>query len=148
MDLKTITTLSGLVGTLVGVSATVAVAWINQKTLHRGELIRDEIRMRETLYGEFLAECARLLVDAFQHSLEKAETFVPVYGLINRIRLCATQPVLTEAEQLVVRITDQYFSSNLSVQELRQLARSGEADALKAFGEACRMELKSIRARV
>jgi hypothetical protein len=146
--LDTITTLSGVIGTLVGVSATGAVAWINQKTLNRRELIRDEMHMRQALYGEFIAECARLLVDAFQHSLEKPDTFVPVFGLINRIRLCATQSVLSEAEQLLARITDQYFSNNLSLQELRQLARSGETDALKAFGEACRAELKAIRARV
>jgi hypothetical protein len=145
MDMQVV---SALGGTLVGVTATGAIAWINQKTLHRRELIRDEIRMRQQLYGEFLAECARLLVDALQHSLEKPETFVPVYGLVNRIRLCATQPVLRQAEQLVVRITDQYFSSNLSVPQLRQLTRSGEGDALKPFGDACRAELKSIRARV
>ena len=148
MDMTSVTALSGVLGTLVGVSATGAVAWINQKTLHRRELIRDDMRMRQELYGEFLTECARLLVDAFQHSLEKPETFVPVYGLINRIRLCATKPVLTEAERLVGRITDQYFSNNLTVQEVRQLTRSGEGDALKEFGEACRAELKSIRARV
>ena len=148
MDMKIVTALSGVLGTLIGVSATIAVAWINQKSLHRRELIRDEMRMRQELYGEFLAECARLLVDAFQHTLEKPETFVPVYGLINRMRLSATQPVLTQAEQLVMRITDQYFSSNLTVQEVRQLTRSGEGDALKGFGEACRAELKSIRARV
>jgi hypothetical protein len=104
--------------------------------------------MRQELYGEFLAECAKLLVDAFQHPLEKPETFVSAYGLINRIRLCATRPVLIEAERLVARITEQYFSENLSVQELRQLARSGEVDALKGFGEACREELKAIRSRV
>ena len=148
MDMTSVTALSGVLGTLVGVSATGAMAWINQKTLHRRELIRDDMRMRQELYGEFITECARLLVDAFQHSLEKPETFVPVYGLINRIRLCATKPVLTEAEQLVGRITDQYFSNNLTVQEVRQLTRSGEGDALKEFGEACRAELKSIRARV
>ena len=146
--MTSVTALSGVLGTLVGVSATGAVAWINQKTLHRRELVRDDMRMRQELYGEFLTECARLLVDAFQHTLEKPETFVPVYGLINRIRLCATKPVLTEAERLVGRITDQYFSNNLTVQEVRQLTRSGEGDALKEFGEACRAELKSIRARV
>ena len=80
MDMTSVTALSGVLGTLVGVSATGAVAWINQKTLHRRELVRDDMRMRQELYGEFLAECARLLVDAFQHSLEKPETFVPVYG--------------------------------------------------------------------
>ncbi|MDP9200213.1 MAG: hypothetical protein M3O07_13495 [Pseudomonadota bacterium] len=145
MDMQVV---SALVGTLVGVTASGAIAWINQKTLNRRELIRDEFRMRQTIYGEFIAECARLLVDALQHSLEKPDTFVPVYALINRIRLCASPPVLRQAEELVLRITDQYFSSNLSVQELRQLTRSGEGDALKPFGDACRAELKSIRAKV
>jgi hypothetical protein len=106
------------------------------------------MRMRQELYGEFIVECARLQVDAFQHSLEKPETFVPVYGLLNRIRLCASQPVLNEAEQLVTRITDQYFSRNLSVEELHQLTRSGEGDALKAFGEACRAERNSAQLRL
>jgi len=148
MDMNIVTAISGVAGTLIGVSATIAVAWINQKKLHWGELIRDEMRMRQELYGEFLVECARLLVDAFQHSLEKPEMFVPVYGLINRIRLCASEPVLSQAEQLVMRITDQYFSNNLSVQELRQLTRSGEGDVLKAFGEACRAERESMQARL
>ena len=116
----------------------------------RGEpyIGRGEEQPGQCGYGEFLAECARLLLDAFQHSLEKPETLVPVYAMVNRIRLRASQQVLAEAERLVGRITDQYFSNNLSVQELRQLARSGEADALKAFGEACRVELKSLPARV
>jgi len=145
MDLKVV---SVLLGTLVGVTATVFIAWINQKTLNNRELIRDEMRIRQTLYGEFITESAKLLMDAFQHALEKPETFVPIFALINRIRLCATQPVLTEAERLVLRITEQYFSNNLSVQDLRQLVGSGEVDALKAFGEACRAELNSVQARL
>ncbi len=139
---------SALAGTLVGATATVTIAWINQKTLHDRERIRDEIRIRQPLYSEFITECARLLMDAFQHTLEKPDAFVPVYALLNRIRLCATLQVLTEAEHLVLRITDQYFSNNLSMQELRELVGSGQADALKAFGEACRTELDSIQARL
>ena len=72
----------------------------------------------------------------------------PLYALTNRVRLTASQPVLAEAEHLLSRITDQYFSRNLTVEEMRQLAHSEDADPLKAFGEACRVELKSIRARV
>jgi len=134
------------VGTVMGVSATVAIAWINQKTLNQRELLREEIRTRETLYGEFIGECARLLVDAFQHTLEKPETLLPAYALLNRIRMCASHEVLAAAERLLGRITDQYVSSNLSAQELFQLARSAETGPLKEFGEACRSELKWIRA--
>jgi hypothetical protein len=46
------------------------------------------------------------------------------------------------------QITEQYFSANLSVDEMRALVQSGSADPLKSFGEACRVELKSMRATV
>jgi hypothetical protein len=132
-------------GTVVGVAATVAIAWINQKTLNQRELLREEIRTRETLYGKFIGECARLLVDAYQHTLEKPETLLPAYALLNRIRMSASHEVLAAGKRLLDRITDQYFSSNLSAQALYELARSAEPDPLKEFGEACRAELKSIR---
>jgi hypothetical protein len=69
MSTPLVTALSGMVGSIVGVSATIAMAWIKQKTVDERELLREEIRKRETLYGEFIGECARLLVDAFQHTL-------------------------------------------------------------------------------
>ena len=46
----------------------------------------------------------------------------------------------------VMRIAEQYFSPNISLEEMRAVTRSLEADPLKSFGEACRAELKSIRA--
>ena len=147
MDTTIVTAMSGVLGSLVGSSATVATAWVTQKTLSRRELLRMEIRKRETLYGEFISECAKLLVDAFTHTLEQPEKLLPIYALINRIRLCASQPVLAEAEHVLRHITKQYFLRNLTVEELRQLAGSEEADPLKAFGEACRAELKSVRTR-
>jgi hypothetical protein len=49
---------------------------------------------------------------------------------------------------LLRRIAEQYFSRNLTLEEMRELTRSKDADPLKSFGEACRVELKSMRARV
>jgi hypothetical protein len=145
MDTTLVSLGFGLIGSLIGGSATVGTAWVAQKTLSRRELVRDEIRKREALYGEFIAECTKLIMDAFLHTLENPETLLPVYALINRIRLSASPAVLAEVERLVARITDQYFSSNLTVDELRQLARSDGADPLRTFGEVCRAELESMR---
>lgn len=136
--------MSGVMGTLIGGSATVGTAWITQKKLNRRELIREEIRKREVLYGEFIGECAKLLIHAFTHTLEEPETLLPAYALLNRVRLTASPGVLRMAEALLARITDQYFESNLTVEQMRALARSNEADPLKPFGEACRAELKAI----
>ena len=148
MDMPVITALSGVLGSVVGASATITTAWITQKTQHKRELLRLEMKKRESLYGEFIAECAKLLIDAYLHTLEKPDVLLSAYALINRIRLSASQPVLTEAEHLMTRITDQYFARNLTLADLQQLTHSTDADPMKSFGDACRKELKSIRAAV
>jgi hypothetical protein len=145
MDVVWVGALSGVLGSLVGASASIATAWLTQRQQYVRELVRDESNKREALYGEFVGECATLLMDAFAHSLENPEKLLRTYALINRIRLCATPPVLNEATRLMVRITDQYFSANLTVDELRRIAGSTETDPMRPFGEACRAELHSIR---
>jgi hypothetical protein len=80
--------------------------------------------------------------------LDKPEKLLPAYELINRIRLCASDAVLAEAELMLKRITEQYYSPNLSIEEIRMLVQSLGPDPLKSFGEACRCELKSMRGEV
>ena len=145
MDTALVSAMSAVLGSLVGGSASVATTWMAQKTMSKRELAREELRKREALYGEFIGECARLFMDAITHELEKPETLLPVFALINRIRLCASRKVLAEAERVLGRLTDQYFAKNLTVEELRKLAHTQQADPLSAFGEACRAELKSLR---
>jgi hypothetical protein len=147
MDAPMVSALSAVFGSLVGGLATVTTTWITQKTHSRRELIRAEIGKREALYGEFICECSRLFMDSLVHAFDKPEAMLPVYALLNRIRLSASEAVLVEAEQLLRRITEQYFSTNLTVEEMRTLVQSGsDADPLKPFGEACRVELTSMQA--
>ena len=148
MDSAIVSATAAVLGSLVGGSATLATAWITQKTATKRELIQMEMRKREALYGEFITECAKLLLDAFTHTLDKPDKLLPLYALINRVRLSASQPVLAEAEHLLKRVTEQYFSRNLTLEEMRDLAISEGADPLKAFGEACRAELKAMRVQV
>ena len=148
MDSAIVGAMSAVLGSLVGGSASVATAWITQKTVSKRELIQEEIRKREALYGEFITECAKLLLDAFTHTLDKPDTLLPLYALINRVRLSASQPVLVEAEHLLKRVTEQYFARNLTLEEMRDLAFSEGADPLQSFGEACRVELKAMRVQV
>jgi hypothetical protein len=147
MDTAIVSAMAAVFGGLVGGSATVATAWITQKTQSKREMISMEIRKRETLYGEFISECSKLIMDSFARTLDKPETLLPAYALLNRIRLKASNAVLKEAEHILQQITEQYFSPNLSIEEMRALVRSAweSSDPLKSFGEACRAELKSIR---
>jgi hypothetical protein len=148
MDTAIVTAMAGVLGSLVGGSATVAATWVTQRTLSKRELIRTEIRRREALYGEFISECSARVLESFESTLDKPVALLHVYELLNRIRLCASDAVLAQAEATLRFIAGQYFSPNLSVEELRKLVRTGTSDPLKPFGEACRVELKSIRAAV
>ena len=145
MEMPWLPALSGMVGTIVGASATVVIAWLTQRSHHRRELARERLQKNEAVYGEFIDQCARLMVDAVQHQLEKPDTMLPVYALINRIRLCASDQVLAAAEFLLGRLTDQYYAPNLSVDQVRELAHSLDADPLRTFGEAARGELGLMR---
>ena len=145
MDATIVSAFAGVFGSLVGGSATVATAWVTQRTQSRRELIHGEISKRETLYGEFICECSKLFMDSLVRTFDRPEAMLPVYALLNRIRVSASDAVLAEAEQMLKRITEQYLSPNLSVAELRALVESGsDADPLKPYGEACRAELKSM----
>lgn len=148
MEANFITAMAAVLGSLVGGSATVATAWLTQTTANKRELVQLEFRYRETLYGEFITECSRLLIDAMSHTLDSPETLMNAYALLNRVRLSASPSVLREGEALLRRVTEQYFSRNLTVEEMREITRSEDADPLKAFGEACREEFASLSARL
>ena len=145
MDTTIVSAMSAVAGSIVGGSATIVAAWFAHREQSKGELVRAELTKRETLYGEFISECSKLAIDALANGIENPEKIWLAYALLNRIRLSASGAVLTEAENAIRRITEQYFSPNITLDEMRSLTRSWDADPLKSFGEACRIELKKIR---
>jgi len=147
MDTTILSAMSAVLGSLVGGSATVATAWITQRTLNRRRLFAAEISRRQTLYGAFINECSARALDSFEHTLDKSERLLSIYALLNRIRICASDKVLSEAERALASITEQYFSPNLSLEQLHSMVRNGaRSDPLRSFAEACRAEAKSMPA--
>ena len=147
MDSSIVTAATGLIGSLLVGSASVATAWVTQRTSHKRAGLRAELSKRETLYGQFINECSARSLDSFEHTLDKSERLLSIYSLVNRIRLSASDAVLAAAERALEAITEQYFKPNLSLEELHALTHDGAiADPLKSFAEACRAELKSMRA--
>jgi hypothetical protein len=146
MDPALVSAMSAVLGSVVGASATIATAWITQRTATKRELVREDLRKREMLYGEFINECSKLAIDSLAHGIEQPEKMWSAYALLNRIRLSASAPVLAEAEVVLKRIAEQYYSPNVSLDEFRTIAVSQGADPLKSFGEACRAELEALRA--
>jgi hypothetical protein len=147
MDSTIVSALAGIFGSLSGGSATVATAWLAQNTRNKREAARAELAKREALYGEFINECSKRVMDSLERTLDKPQTLLSIYALLNRIRLCASDAVLTQAIELVKSIMEQYFAPNVSIEEFHDRVHNGHIDPLKAFSEACRCELLSARAK-
>lgn len=104
----------------------------------------ETLRHRETMYGEFITEASRLAMEAFSHSLERPDTFVNLYGITGRIRLVATDPVLTAAEVCIREIVDLYAKPNMTVEQIRLAFERDRLDPIKDFSVVCRKELLEI----
>ena len=144
MDTSMITALAVASGSIVGAVVSGFIAWNTQRMQTVRELIHERLRERQTLYGQFITEASRLVVDAVSHSLETAEKLVIVYGILGRIRLVSSGQVLAEAEMCVRQIVDLYESPNLTVEQVRASLDTDDFDPLKAFSSACREELLTI----
>jgi len=144
MDTTIVSALTGIIGTICGGSASFATAWVTQKTRARREEVRAEVSKREALYGDFIDECSKHVMDSLEHNLDKSERLLSIYASLNRIRLCASEAVLAQAQKVVTFIVEQYFAPNVSVEELHQRVHDEGGDPLKAFSEACRQELLSM----
>ena len=138
--------LAAVLGSLAGGSATVVAGWVTQRTQGRRELIQADIREREQVYSRFIGECSRLLIDGLDHTFEEPQKLAKAYELLNCIRLLASDAVLAEAERVIRRMTEQYFEPNLSREQIRALLKAEGGDPMRPFGEACRAELKAMRA--
>lgn len=136
--------LAALGGSSVGAIAPVLTSYILQRSITQRELTNREINLRESLYAEFIKEASRSYLSSITHVLENLDDLVLLYSLVSRIRLFATEPVVTAAEDLVKRIVARYGSPNLTVEQVRAAALSAAADPLDVFSFACREELKNL----
>ena len=150
MDSGVLSAVSALVGSVVGLSASMAIAWVTQRSVARRQARDAEIKKREALYGEFISECSKLAIDALDHTLDRPEKILNIYALENRIRLCASEQVVAASAQAIRWIGEQYMKENLAPGELRQVVLTAfkdpqtRSDPLRPFSEACRRELAGL----
>jgi len=145
MDRAVLSALAAILGSLVGASATIATAWLTQRTQGRRASVETEIRKREALYGEFIAEGSKLLIESIDHKLDDPERLYSLYAVLNRIRLVAADDVLAAADRTTTQIVERFFRPNLSSEEMRQLVLTRPDDPLKEFSEVCRLELRALQ---
>jgi hypothetical protein len=144
MDAYMISALAAAGGSLVGGTTSVITTWITQGTQTIRERTLARLREREKLYGEFITEASRRVVDAMIHSLETPDKLVILYGILGRIRLVSSEAVLAEAEECVRRIVDLYARPNMTIEQIHSSLSAVDLDPLQAFSAACRAELLEI----
>lgn len=144
METTLITVIGAACGSLVGAAATIVATWIRQRTQASRAERQEKLRDHEALYGEFITEASRLIVDAAGHSLEKPETFVKLYGIVGRIRLVAADPVLAAAEECTRQIADLYARPKMTVEQIRVAVEQDRLDPIRDFSVVCRKELLEI----
>jgi hypothetical protein len=140
MDSAFITGMAAVLGSLTGAFASIATTWMTQRSQKIRERAQSELHRRETLYGDFIAEVSRLTGDAFVHSLEHPEALANVYGILGRMHLVASAPVMKAAEECCRYLVDLY-STNMTAEQILSTLRETSAHPLAAFGVACRAEL-------
>jgi hypothetical protein len=136
--------LAAIAGSLVGALGSASATWITARHQDRRDLLGKQVARREALYSDFIAESARLLVDAMQHNSSDLQTMLPVFALASRIRLSSSEPVLQEAEQVIRTIVSTYPKTNLTAEQIEAQAVNGQ-DPLRQFSDACRIELDSLQ---
>jgi hypothetical protein len=146
MDSTIIAAGAAAIGSVVGAAATICTAWITQRTQAVRSRIEMNLRRREALYGEFITEASRLTVDALTHQLEEPATFVQLYGILGRVRLVATKPVLASAEACCRQVMDLFAKPNMTIDQMRAAFEHGQIDPIREFSNVCRTELLEIMA--
>jgi len=146
MDSAILSATSALVGSLVGGVSTLAASWFTQRGQLRAQALVHESVKRETLYSEFIIEASKCLADAWSHHAESPEVIAGLYSAVQRMRLASSDEVVRLADRVIREVTEAYAAPDRTFDELRERIRGDEPpDALKDFGEACRVELRSVR---
>jgi len=150
MNTAWISAFSAIMGSLVGALTSVLTTYVSQRSQIRRDFLNKQFAQRETLYCEFINEAALLFADSLQHEIEKTESLVNIYAILNRIRLKSSAEVVRAAMTTIDDIIASYNRPNLTAEQLRGFtpeelhSRANESDPLRKFGEACRKELNAI----
>jgi hypothetical protein len=150
VDPAVVGALTGLLGSVIGGSASIATTWLTKHAADRSKRLSSELNRRESLYGDFIKECSKLLIDSLDHSLDRPECMVTAYSLFNRITLVSSAPVVATANAVLRALIEGYFRRNLTMEEIRDLVLQGDDSAghpLSEFSLACRAELDALQRR-
>ena len=146
MDGATTSALAALAGSLVGGLTTLCGSWLSQQAQARAQAKAEDRTTRETLYRDFIVEASRLFGDALVNDKPELSKLIGLYAMVSRMRVRSSPRIVENAEKVARTIADTYFASNKTLRELHDMLDSEQMDPLRGFSEACREELRPLRA--
>jgi hypothetical protein len=145
MEGATLSAVAALAGSIVGGLTALATSWLTQQAQASAQERAGDRTARETLYRDFIVEASRLYGDALVHDNPEVSNLVGLYAMISRMRVQSSPRVVENAEKVARTIGETYFAPNKTLRELHETANYDEMDPLRAFSEACREELRTLR---
>ena len=133
-------------GNIGGVTS-FGTSWLVQQTQARVQARSHKLSQRETLYKRFIEEAAKAYADSLLRqatNIGEVTKLVDLYASVSMMRVISSTPVVENANKVVRFIADSYISPNKTLKELHQMVDSDTIDALRAFSEACREELRKF----
>jgi hypothetical protein len=149
MNSGVISALAAIMGAIVGGLASLASTWISERSRRRRDILQREITKREAAYSEFIDRASKIYVASATRHIDaddaEIEGTISLYAVVSRIRLFASDQVITEAEKVIDQIFMQFGATNISVEQLRKIAVETRDDPLRTFSIVCRHELQEIQ---
>jgi len=145
MDAAYLSALSALAGSTIGGLTSLGASWLTQHTQLKTQQVTQDRLRREELYREFIEEAAKLYADAFEHNEAAASKMVKLFALASRMRVLASPSVVESADRVIADIIATYLGPNKTFREIPEVLAHADVNALLAFSNACREELKLRR---
>jgi hypothetical protein len=147
IDPALLSTISALVGALIGGATSLTAAIYTQRHQDRLQRVAREVTKRESVYADFIMSSSKLLLLAYVHGeLTLDADQQHVIGLVNRMRLFAPPNVIDEAEQVIRGLIKISLEPNIDLRKLAmaELSKESDLDLLLPFSRACRMDLDKV----
>ena len=130
-----------LAGSLLGTLGSIGTTFLSLRAQDRARRLGQAATRREALYGQFIEEASKLVTDALTHKLEDWSKLVPLYAVINKLRLFAPPNVVKLADEVMLHIFAIYgdTSKDFHIPQSEEDGRS--MDILRSFSEACRKDI-------
>lgn len=136
-----ISAFAALAGAIIGGLTSFATSWVTQRSQLRDTHRQAEKAKLEALYGEFIAEAARLSGDALTRQTEDVAALIGLYAMVGRMRLVSDRSVIDAAVRVEDTLIATYLGPNRTLRETFEFAHSGGMNYLVEFGEAARKDL-------